>query len=78
MVNYQHLKKGCDTMVEKVIKLNQNISAISAGRGFICCLSKGENEVDTEHYYNLWHLARKKFPNTLVILPILKLNRDAF
>ncbi|WP_339050325.1 diaminopimelate decarboxylase [Candidatus Hamiltonella endosymbiont of Tuberolachnus salignus] len=59
-VNYQHLKKVCDAMVEQVIKLNQDISAISAGGGLSVPYKKGEKEVDTEHYYNLWHRARKK------------------
>ncbi len=34
-------------MVEKIIKLNQNISDISAGRGLSVAYKKGENEVET-------------------------------
>lgn len=34
-VDYQHLERVCDAMVQQVIALGQDISAISAGGGGI-------------------------------------------
>lgn len=64
-VNYQHLERVCDAMVEQVIKLNQDISAISAGGGLSVPYREGEEEINTEHYYDLWNQAREKISRHL-------------
>ncbi|AYD45038.1 diaminopimelate decarboxylase [Yersinia rochesterensis] len=59
-VDYQHLEQVCDAMVQQVIALGQDISAISAGGGLSIPYQFGDDEIDTEHYYGLWNHAREK------------------
>ncbi len=59
-VDYQHLEQVCDAMVQQVIDLGQDISAISAGGGLSIPYQTGDDEIDTEHYYGLWNSAREK------------------
>ncbi|CRY55383.1 MULTISPECIES: diaminopimelate decarboxylase [Yersinia] len=59
-VDYQHLEQVCDAMVEQVISLGQDISAISAGGGLSIPYEFGGDEIDTEHYYGLWNNARER------------------
>lgn len=59
-VDYQHLEQVCDAMVEQVITLGQDISAISAGGGLSIPYQFGDDEIDTEHYYGLWNNARER------------------
>lgn len=59
-VDYQHLEQVCDAMVEQVISLGQDISAISAGGGLSIPYEFGGDEIDTEHYYGLWNNARQR------------------
>lgn len=59
-VDYQHLEQVCDAMVEQVITLGQDISAISAGGGLSIPYQFGDDEIDTEHYYGLWNSARER------------------
>ncbi|AHG19261.1 diaminopimelate decarboxylase [Chania multitudinisentens RB-25] len=59
-VDYQHLESVCDAMVQQVIELGQDISAISAGGGLSIPYQYGEEAIDTEHYYGLWHRARER------------------
>lgn len=59
-VDYQHLAHVCDAMVQQVIALGQDISAISAGGGLSIPYQYGEESIDTEHYYSLWHRAREQ------------------
>ncbi|WP_145492166.1 diaminopimelate decarboxylase [Yersinia aleksiciae] len=59
-VDYQHLEQVCDAMVEQVISLGQDISAISAGGGLSIPYQFGDDEIDTEHYYGLWNSARER------------------
>ncbi|KEY59334.1 diaminopimelate decarboxylase [Serratia sp. DD3] len=59
-VDYQHLERVCDAMVQQVIALGQDISAISAGGGLSVPYQFGEEAVDTEHYYGLWNRARER------------------
>lgn len=59
-VDYQHLEQVCDAMVQQVIALGQDISAISAGGGLSIPYQFGDDEIDTEHYYGLWNRAREK------------------
>ncbi|CNH51576.1 diaminopimelate decarboxylase [Yersinia pekkanenii] len=59
-VDYQHLEQVCDAMVQQVITLGQDISAISAGGGLSIPYQVGDDEIDTEHYYGLWNKAREQ------------------
>jgi diaminopimelate decarboxylase len=59
-VDYQHLESVCDAMVQQVIDLGQDISAISAGGGLSIPYQYGEEAIDTEHYYGLWNRARER------------------
>ena len=59
-VDYQHLEQVCDAMVQQVIALGQDISAISAGGGLSIPYQFGDDEIDTEHYYGLWNSARER------------------
>ncbi|MFC0226261.1 diaminopimelate decarboxylase [Serratia aquatilis] len=59
-VDYQHLERVCDAMVQQVIALGQDISAISAGGGLSIPYQQGEEAINTEHYYGLWNRARER------------------
>ncbi|QHM72289.1 diaminopimelate decarboxylase [Mixta intestinalis] len=59
-VDYAHLEQVCEAMVERVIALDQDISAISAGGGLSVPYRYGEEAIDTQHYYSLWHRARER------------------
>lgn len=59
-VDYQHLERVCDAMVQQVIALGQDIRAISAGGGLSIPYQQGEEAIDTEHYYGLWNRARER------------------
>jgi len=58
-VDYQHLERVCDAMVQQVIALGQDISAISAGGGLSIPYQYGKEAIDTEHYFGLWNSARE-------------------
>ena len=45
-------------MVRQVIDFGQDLEAISAGGGFRSLTAKGEEAIDTDHYYGLWSAAR--------------------
>ncbi|HEJ9097395.1 diaminopimelate decarboxylase [Serratia odorifera] len=59
-VDYQHLERVCDAMVQQVIDLGQDIAAISAGGGLSIPYQHGEEAIDTEHYFGLWDRARQR------------------
>ncbi|AAM86734.1 diaminopimelate decarboxylase [Yersinia pestis] len=59
-VDYQHLEQVCDAMVQQVITLGHDISAISAGGGLSIPYQFGDDVIDTEHYYGLWNSARER------------------
>lgn len=59
-VDYQHLERVCDAMVQQVIALGQDIHAISAGGGLSIPYQQGEEAINTEHYYGLWDHARQR------------------
>ncbi|WP_447875726.1 diaminopimelate decarboxylase [Serratia fonticola] len=59
-VDYQHLERVCDAMVQQVIALGQDIKAISAGGGLSIPYQQGEEAINTEHYYGLWNRARER------------------
>lgn len=74
-VDYGHLQQVCDAMVRQVIDFGQDLAAISAGGGLSIPYRFGEERIDTEHYYGLWHRARQQIaehlghPVTLEIEP---------
>lgn len=59
-VDYAHLSRVCDAMVEAVQGLDHDIEAISAGGGLSVPYREGEPRIDVEHYFRLWDAARKQ------------------
>ncbi|RZF31675.1 diaminopimelate decarboxylase [Paraburkholderia sp. UYCP14C] len=59
-VDYAHLAKVCDAMVDAVSQVDQDIEAISAGGGLSVPYRDGEPSVDTAHYFRLWDDARRR------------------
>ncbi|WP_434113158.1 diaminopimelate decarboxylase [Paraburkholderia caffeinilytica] len=59
-VDYTHLSRVCDAMVEAVQGLGHDIEAISAGGGLSVPYSEGEPRIDVEHYFRLWDTARRQ------------------
>lgn len=76
-VDYQHLEQVCDAMVQQVITLGHDISAISAGGGLSIPYQFGDDVIDTEHYYGLWNSARERIAAHLGHPLALKLNLAA-
>ncbi len=64
-VDYGHLSRVCDAMVEAVIGLGHDIEAISAGGGLSVPYREGEPQIDVEHYFRLWDAARRKIETHL-------------
>ncbi|MDE9454250.1 diaminopimelate decarboxylase [Xenorhabdus bovienii] len=64
-VDYQHLANVCNAMVEQVILCGEDIQAISAGGGLSIPYKVGDEVVDTEHYYSLWHETRQRIERHL-------------
>ncbi|MXP67741.1 diaminopimelate decarboxylase [Pantoea sp. Aalb] len=64
-VDYNHLQKVCDAMVNSVINLGQDIKIISAGGGLSIPYHFEEEAIDTKHYYNIWNDARTRIANYL-------------
>ncbi|AYN24641.1 diaminopimelate decarboxylase [Buchnera aphidicola] len=72
-VNYEHLKKVSQAMVEHAIKINEKISSISAGGGLPIPYKFNEKPINTKKYFKIWDEARKKissFLNTPIQLEI--------
>ena len=62
-VDYAHLQSVCMAMQQQVMRVHQfgmDISAISVGGGLSIPYRDGEEEVDTAHYFEIWHAARQK------------------
>lgn len=57
-VDYTHLHRVCDSMLDAVRRLDRPIEAISAGGGLTVPYRSGEPEVDTGQYYATWNEAR--------------------
>ncbi|MEX3968366.1 diaminopimelate decarboxylase [Paraburkholderia sp. EG286B] len=64
-VNYDHLSKVCQAMVDVVTSLNIDIEAISAGGGLSVPYTEGELHVDCNHYFGLWDDARTRIAEHL-------------
>lgn len=59
-VDYCHLAKVCEAMVEQVILSGCDIQAISAGGGLSIPYNLAEERIDINHYFALWHDARER------------------
>lgn len=59
-VDYQHLHRVCDSMVDAVRRANRPISAISAGGGLSVPYRAGEPEIDIAAYHAAWDKARRE------------------
>lgn len=59
-VDYQHLHRVCDSMVDAVRRANRPLAAISAGGGLSVPYKAGEPEIDTAEYFAAWDKARKE------------------
>jgi diaminopimelate decarboxylase len=59
-VDYAHLSRVCDAMVDAVTDLGHDIEAISAGGGLSVPYREGEPRIDTDHYFRLWDAARRR------------------
>jgi len=59
-VDYEHLARVCGSLVNAVKSLRCDIQAISAGGGLPVPYREGEIAIDTEHYFNLWDVARRE------------------
>lgn len=67
-VDYAHLARVCDAMVELVTQVHtmgHDIQAISAGGGLSIPYREGESRLDTAHYFSLWDAARQRIAATL-------------
>ena len=62
-VDYGHLAKVCDAMVQHVqdvVALGHDVTAISTGGGLSIPYREGDAPVDTAHYFSLWDAARRR------------------
>lgn len=59
-VDYAHLARVCDAMVDTVTGLGHDIEAISAGGGLSVPYRDGEPRIDVDHYFRLWDAARRR------------------
>lgn len=64
-VDYGHLSKVCDAMVQQVIACGHDLSAISAGGGLTIPYQLGEESIDANHYFGLWDAARQRISQHL-------------
>ena len=62
-VDYAHLERVCEAMVQHVsdvVALGHDVTAISAGGGLSIPYREGDASVDTAHYFSLWDAARRR------------------
>ncbi|MFM0035449.1 diaminopimelate decarboxylase [Paraburkholderia strydomiana] len=59
-VDYVHLSRVCEAMVDAVTGLGHDIEAISAGGGLSVPYREGEPRIDVDHYFRLWDAARQR------------------
>jgi diaminopimelate decarboxylase len=59
-VDYAHLSRVCDAMVDAVTGLGHDIEAVSAGGGLSVPYRDGEPRIDVDHYFRLWDAARRR------------------
>ena len=59
-VDYAHLERVCEAMVNCACRINVPFQAISAGGGLSVPYTQNEQAVDIQHYFSLWDGARKR------------------
>lgn len=59
-VDYGHLHRVCDSMLDAVRRADRPISAISAGGGLSVPYAAGEPEINIGEYYASWDKARRE------------------
>ncbi|MCD6026364.1 MAG: diaminopimelate decarboxylase [Solimicrobium sp.] len=67
-VDYAHLQRVCEAMVQQVRNVHEfglDMSAISVGGGLSIPYQIGEEEIDTVHYFQIWDVARKQIETIL-------------
>jgi diaminopimelate decarboxylase len=64
-VDYGHLERLADVMVQQVTNCPYDISAISAGGGLPVKYRPEDSEIDVAQYYSVWDRARKKIEQYL-------------
>jgi len=67
-VDYGHLERVCDAMVQhvrEVVAQGHDVTAISAGGGLSIPYRAGDAPVDTAHYFSLWDAARRRLADDL-------------
>ncbi|MEV7457106.1 diaminopimelate decarboxylase [Pseudarthrobacter oxydans] len=64
-VDYSHLARVCEAMVNQVTSLGRDIQAISAGGGLSVPYGPDEPEIDIDEYFRLWDAARLKIEDHL-------------
>lgn len=64
-VDYPHLARVCEAMVQQVKLLDMDIKAISAGGGLSIPYQLAGEQIDTEHYFHLWDNARAEIAKYL-------------
>lgn len=64
-VDFNHLQRVCDAMVEQVVSLGRDIRAISAGGGLPIPYHAGEVELDLAAYARCWLDARARIEQHL-------------
>lgn len=58
-VDYRHLHRVCDSMVDAVRRVGRPLQAISAGGGLSVPYREGEPEIDIAEYHSAWDKARQ-------------------
>lgn len=64
-VDYEHLQRVCESMVEHVMRCPFDISAISAGGGLPVAYRDDDPQIDIDAYFRIWDLARRKIEKHL-------------
>ena len=64
-VDYEHLRHVSDAMIGLVERVDQPISAISAGGGLSIPYRDGEPRIDAARYHALWDAARQRIATRL-------------
>ena len=59
-VDYTHLQRVCESMVDQVRRSQRDVRAISAGGGLSVPYRGTEAPVNTQHYFSLWDEARRE------------------
>jgi diaminopimelate decarboxylase len=64
-VDYEHLERVCEAMVNCACALQIPFQAISAGGGLSIPYTENEQAVDIQHYFSLWDKARKRIEKNI-------------